>query len=89
MSAAADAAQATVRAAIKPQRRVLAEGRATVSAGSSLARVTGIASDPVQIDKSNWFGAFITAVGSAAMSNRRVMVAFVDGQPYIVDVIGV
>lgn len=81
-------AAAIVSAGQGSQRRVLAEGRATVTPGSSLASVSGIASDPVPIGKDNWFGAFISAAASG-LSSRRVMVVFVDGQPYIADVIGV
>lgn len=81
-------AAAIVAAGSGSQRRVLVEGRVTVSPGSSLASVTGIASEPVPVGKDNWFGSFITAAASG-LSNRRVMVVFVDGQPYIADVIGV
>lgn len=82
---------AAVLAAGSGQRAPVAVGVVNVAMGSSLATVTGIAAEPLPVDKSSWHAHFISEVATAggAMSGRRVIVLFVDRQPMILGTTGV
>lgn len=79
--------QAILRMNSKPAS-IVDFGFATVAPGSALASVAGIAVDPVQIDRSNWSSEFV-ALAAAGVTNRRVLVLFVAGQPTILTAMGV
>lgn len=66
-------------------------GLATVMQGAALAMVSGIAVEPIPIDRANWSTEFISTVAAAGggITSRRVLVLFVAGQPTILTAMGV
>lgn len=88
MSEIADAARATKEMVNAKRSLLIAEGVVSILGASKVASVTGIAGNPIQVDSSNWLGAFKAAVAAGSVNGRRVLVLFADRQAYISDVVG-
>lgn len=73
-----------------PQLAVGLINRVSVTGSAGEVQVSfGFTPDLIPISSSNWTSSFASQVGSVNVAGRRVLVAFVDTQPVIIDTLGV